>query len=76
MKKSNYQIAATFLVGLLCFGIKFITECFDATKSIITKDGMLVEPYFFLIPLGWLMIACGVVLVILKIVGGMARQKK
>ena len=76
MKKSNYWIAATFLVGLLCFVIKFITERFDATRSTMTKDGVLVEPYFFLIPLGWLMIACGVVLLILKLVGRIARQKK
>lgn len=76
MKKSNLPIATTFLLGLLCFGIKLTTECFDATKSFVTKDGVLVEPYFFLILLGWLMIACAVVLVVLKLVGGMARYKR
>lgn len=68
MKKLNYVIISSLCAGILCFGIKVGSEMFDATKSTITKDGFLHEPTFFLLPLGWIFIIGGMLLLGFKFI--------
>jgi tetrahydromethanopterin S-methyltransferase subunit E len=67
-KKFNYAIATLLCIGIFCFAVKWFTEIFDASKSSIKGDGTLVEPYFFLIPVGWLFLIIGLVVVAVKVV--------
>lgn len=55
-------------MGIFCFAAKWLTEMFEASKSSMRSDGTLVEPYFFLIPIGWLFLIMGLVFVAVKIV--------
>lgn len=67
-KKFNCAIVTLLCMGIFCFAVKWLTEMFDASKSSIKSDGALVEPYFFLIPIGWLFLIMGLVFVVVKIV--------
>jgi hypothetical protein len=75
-QKLNYAIAIILGIGILCFIVKWLTEMFDATKSTATANGALVEPTFFLIPVGWLFLIIGVILVMVKIVTWLALVNK
>ena len=74
-QKLNYAIAATLIIGILCFIVKWVTETFNATKSTVRADGVLEEPFFFLIPIGWLFLIVGLVLSVVKIVSRLGIQK-
>lgn len=67
MKKFNVAIIASFCLGLICIVAKFITEGIDATKSYINADNVLIEPFFFLIPVGLFFIITGVLLLAIKV---------
>jgi tetrahydromethanopterin S-methyltransferase subunit E len=67
-KKLNYAIATLLCMGIFCFAVKWLTEMVDASKSSIKGNGILVEPYFFLIPVGWLFFIIGMIVVAVKIV--------
>jgi hypothetical protein len=67
MKKFNVAMIASFCLGLICLAAKFITESIDATKSHITSDGVLMEPFFFLIPVGLFFLITGVLLLAIKV---------
>ena len=74
-QKLNYAIAATLIIGILCFIVKWVTEAFNTTKSTLQADGVLDEPFFFLIPIGWLFLIAGVLLSVVKIVARLGKQK-
>jgi hypothetical protein len=67
-KKFNYAIVTLLSMGIFCFAVKWLTEMFDASKSSIKTDGVLVEPYFFLIPVGWLFLIISLVIFAVKVV--------
>ncbi|SIQ26654.1 Protein of unknown function [Chryseobacterium sp. RU37D] len=75
MKKLNLISLATLSLGALCFIVKMITESFDSTKSSITSDGYLHEPFFFLIPMGFALIIVGVFLFLFKSISGRFSSK-
>jgi hypothetical protein len=70
MKKLNLLSIVTLCAGVLCFIAKMITESFDATKSSITSEGYLHEPFFFLIPIGFILVITGIFLFLFKSITG------
>jgi hypothetical protein len=66
-KKLNYAIATLLGMGIFCFAVKWLTEMFDASKSSVKGGGVLVEPYFFLIPVGWLFLIICLAVIAVKI---------
>ncbi|MDR6403792.1 MULTISPECIES: DUF3955 domain-containing protein [Chryseobacterium] len=70
MKKLNLLSVVTLCAGVLCFIVKMATESFDATKSSITSEGYLHEPFFFLIPTGFILVITGIFLFLFKNIAG------
>gem|GEM_PF-4043292 len=68
MKNLNCLILSLFCTGILCLGIKFCSELIDATKTTVTKEGILHEPSFFLIPMGYFFLITGILLSVVKLV--------
>ncbi|WP_027379162.1 DUF3955 domain-containing protein [Chryseobacterium daeguense] len=68
MKKLNLLSITILSAGVLCFVIKMITESMDATKSSTASDGTLNEPFFFLIPAGFILLFVGIFLYMYKLI--------
>lgn len=64
VKRSKYNMGSIALVviGLMCLILKSFTE------TTVLESGLLHEPYFFLLPIGFLLVFSGVILVILRVI--------
>ncbi|WP_285119532.1 helix-turn-helix domain-containing protein [Lactococcus petauri] len=60
--KMNIVSAILFLIG----GSLFLISTF--TKSTVLSNGMLYEPYFFLIPLGYLFVLASLIFLIINFI--------
>lgn len=58
MKKFIYILP--FILGILCF----ITSAISG--STVTSDGILIEPFFFLIPIGYICFLIGIIMCLSK----------
>lgn len=68
MKKLNYVIISFLSIGVLCFVANIVAQMFETTKSSMTPDGFLKEPFFFLIPIGYICIGIGLLALIFKLI--------
>lgn len=68
MKK--YILISPFLLGICCFIISTLSS------SYVTANGTLVEPLFFLIPIGYIFILIGIVLYMIKGVISLYKRSK
>lgn len=69
-KKARMNIISGFL--FLIGGSLFLTSSF--TKSTVLPNGMLYEPYFFLIPLGYLFLFTSIIFLIVSFI--LKRKKR
>ncbi|MCR6515964.1 MAG: DUF3955 domain-containing protein [Clostridium sp.] len=58
MKKLIYL--SPYILGLLCFLVNITSDTY------VNSEGFLVEPYFFMIPLGYLFIFIGIIITLFK----------
>lgn len=58
MKKYIYILP--FILGVFCFIISGVSD------SHITPDGVLIEPFFFLIPVGYVWLFIGIIMSLTK----------
>ncbi|WP_207729519.1 DUF3955 domain-containing protein [Clostridium chrysemydis] len=58
MKKLIYL--SPYILGLLCFLVN------STSNSYVNSEGFLIEPYFFMIPLGYLFIFIGIIMTLFK----------
>lgn len=63
MKKNFFFIILPLLLAVVCFGIHFTFG-----QLTLTKDGLLHEPLFFVIPLGYLFLFIAFSAIITRIV--------
>ena len=64
VRRSKYNMISITLVviGLMCLLLKSFTE------TTVLENGLLHEPYFFLLPIGFLLLFSGVSLVALRVI--------
>ncbi|HEK9102724.1 DUF3955 domain-containing protein [Bacillus pfraonensis] len=58
MMKKKFLLAITpILLGIICLGI-------HASNSSVAPDGLLIEPYFFLVPVSYVLFLTGTISVL------------
>lgn len=65
----NFGAAVLFIIGVICFLAELVMP------SWVDRTGMLHEPYFFLIPIGYLMIFAGIVMSFVSLISKVRNRK-
>ncbi|KRM10787.1 helix-turn-helix domain-containing protein [Paucilactobacillus suebicus] len=65
----NFGAAVLFIIGVICFLAELVMP------SWVDRTSMLHEPYFFLIPIGYLMIFAGIVMSFVSLISKVRNRK-
>ncbi|WP_343643790.1 DUF3955 domain-containing protein [Chryseobacterium sp.] len=63
MKKIQIITLLVLGLGIFCLIAEALSESFESTQSYIKPDGILIEPFFGLLPIGAILIVIGIILV-------------